>query len=61
MVHFHLVVICVSPKIVVHLLKAPPKKPPGPSVLEKANCIRLSFRKGGQQEVNRSKVMGTSR
>ncbi len=40
-----------SPKIQVGLLKAKPSKPSGPAVLEKASYIRLSFRKGGQQEV----------
>ena len=40
-----------SPKIQIELLKAPSSKPSGPSVLEKASFIRLSFRKGGQPEV----------
>ena len=40
-----------SPKIQIELLKAPTSKPSGPSVLEKASFIRLSFRKGGQPEV----------
>ena len=43
--------ITKSPKIAVYLQKAPPSQSPrGPSVLEKASYIRLSFRKGGQQE-----------
>lgn len=43
--------ITKSPKIAVYLQKAQPSKSqPGPSVLEKASHIRLSFRKGGQQE-----------
>lgn len=43
--------ITCSPKIAVYLQKASPSKPEGPSVLEKASFIRLSFRRGGQQEV----------
>lgn len=39
-----------SPKILIQLLKPPTSKPSGPCVLEKASYIRLSFRKGGQQE-----------
>lgn len=42
-----------SPKIGVYLQKAPSSKPSGPSVLEKASYIRLSFRKGGQEEFYR--------
>ena len=43
-----------SPKIALYLQKAPSSKPFGPSVLEKAGYIRLSFRKGGQEEVSHS-------
>ena len=43
-----------SPKIALYLQKAPSSKPFGPSVLEKAGYIRLSFRKGGQEEVSLS-------
>lgn len=39
-----------SAKILINLAKAPPTKPQGPAVLEKAGYIRLSFRKGGQPE-----------
>lgn len=42
-----------SAKVVVHLARAPPDKPQGPAVLEKAGHIRLSFRKGGQPEFYR--------
>lgn len=41
-----------SPKISLNLLKAPSSKLQGPSVVEKALYIRLSFRKGGQSEVH---------
>ncbi|XP_064405346.1 vacuolar protein-sorting-associated protein 36-like [Halichondria panicea] len=39
-----------SAKILLKLAKAPATKPQGPSVIEKAAYIRLSFRKGGQNE-----------
>ena len=56
-------VLCVVPssaKVVVHLARAPPDKPQGPAVLEKAGHIRLSFRKGGQPEVHTHTLHCTS-
>lgn len=47
----HHSVLSFSPKIALFLQSAPSSKPTGPSVLEKAGYVRLSFRKGGQQEV----------
>lgn len=39
-------------------MSPPVNKPSGPSVLQKATYIRLSFKKGGQQEVQ---CVGTRR
>ena len=48
----HIDISLCSPKIAVHVLSAPESKSAGPSVLQKAGFIRLSFRRGGQEEVN---------
>lgn len=40
-----------SAKIVLHLKPAPAGQPPGPSVNEDTSFIRISFRKGGKDEV----------
>ena len=38
------------------MVPAPESKPPGPCALLKANFLRLSFRKGGQEEVGYTSV-----
>ena len=50
--YYYMVLFVFSPKITVHVVPAPESKPPGPCTLQKANFLRLSFRKGGQEEVN---------
>ena len=43
--------ICTSAKIVLHLAQPKPGKPVGPASAKKADFVKLSFRKGGKDEV----------